>query len=508
MTKRQQGFLLLAFVLLAILYFLRPYGLNLNAAMYLQAAQLLLQGQKPYIDFIDLNPPLIFYINVVPALINKFIGSSAQIILIFKVCLLLAIFGSTWSVYWILKEAKTAVRSLIFPVTLSFLFFCMFLIHNRVYGDREHLFVIALLPYIFLRFMRYSENPQYSLPFSTLVGLFLGITACLKPHFLLNVVVLELGLLWLLNKRRPLFSAELNAALIFTMLYVLHFFMLPQDIQTAFFKEIVPMVFNHYSSYYKSFTEILLMAPILLFVALIFCVFPFLIKGTSAQQILLRVLALLGISFIANYLFQFKGWNYHLIPLYFFVFIATSVCIGPLKRDAQSRTPRFLIAVIGFFALVCTYQTYEAIRTFYEPQRSPYFRSSVAKLYQDIAVHSQYGDPILIISAHNMYSYPLLLQMARTPGSRYLFHFPLSFFALDKDNPFSDLYIQRLKDDIQRRLPKLIVITEETPEKNFLPQTFSTKEYLTKTGVTNSEFQELYHELSADDSLIIYERKK
>lgn len=507
MTKRQQGFLLLAFVLLAILYFLRPYGLNLNAAMYLQAAQLLLQGQKPYIDFIDLNPPLIFYINVVPAFINQFIGTSAQIILIFKVLLLLAIFASTWSVYMILKEAKPSIRSLTFPITLSFLLFCMFLIHNRVYGDREHLFVIALLPYIFLRFMRYSEKPRYPLFWSALIGLFLGITACLKPHFLFNVVVLELALLWFFHKRKPHFSAEFNAALIFTALYVLHFFLLPQDIQNAFFNEIVPMVLNNYSSYHKSLAEILLMAPPLLFVTLIFCIYPFLIKGASAQHILLRVLALLGISFIANYLLQFKGWNYHLIPLYSFVFIAVAVFIGTLKMETQSRAKRFLFATVGSFAILCAYQTYEAVRIFYEPQRSPYFRTSAAKLYQDVAAHSQYGDPILIISAHNMYSYPLLLQMARTPGSRYLFHFPLSFFALDKNNPFSVLYVQRLKDDIQNRTPKLIVIAEETPEKNFLPQGFKTKEYLAHAGVIDSEFQELYRELSADDSLTIYKRK-
>ena len=46
-----------------IIYY--PLSTNLGSAMYLQAGQMLLEGQMPYVDFVDINPPLIIYVSAI-----------------------------------------------------------------------------------------------------------------------------------------------------------------------------------------------------------------------------------------------------------------------------------------------------------------------------------------------------------------------------------------------------------------------------------------------------------
>ena len=52
---------LFALSLAHIIYF--PLSTSLGSALYLQAGQMLLEGQMPYVDFVDINPPLIIYVS-------------------------------------------------------------------------------------------------------------------------------------------------------------------------------------------------------------------------------------------------------------------------------------------------------------------------------------------------------------------------------------------------------------------------------------------------------------
>src|ERR1700679_1637233 len=68
------------FLIASLLYKLRyPLEINTDNAVYLAVAQLLLGGKQPYVDFYDTNPPLIMYLNVIPAAIGNWLGLNSII---------------------------------------------------------------------------------------------------------------------------------------------------------------------------------------------------------------------------------------------------------------------------------------------------------------------------------------------------------------------------------------------------------------------------------------------
>jgi hypothetical protein len=59
--------------LLGILLFLvtNPYAIAPETALRLEMGKLLLNGQRPYLDFIDADPPTILLLCTVPAFIGQ-----------------------------------------------------------------------------------------------------------------------------------------------------------------------------------------------------------------------------------------------------------------------------------------------------------------------------------------------------------------------------------------------------------------------------------------------------
>ena len=52
-----------------------PLSTSVGSALYLQAGELLLEGQMPYVDFVDVNPPLIIYFSALWAGAAKLLGA-------------------------------------------------------------------------------------------------------------------------------------------------------------------------------------------------------------------------------------------------------------------------------------------------------------------------------------------------------------------------------------------------------------------------------------------------
>jgi hypothetical protein len=53
-----------------------PLFLNHDNALFLEYAAMLLDGAVPYVGFMDLNPPLVIYLNTIPVAIARAVGAS------------------------------------------------------------------------------------------------------------------------------------------------------------------------------------------------------------------------------------------------------------------------------------------------------------------------------------------------------------------------------------------------------------------------------------------------
>src|ERR1051325_6524280 len=65
--------LIIGMVVLVLLVAFSALPLNHDAALFLQCGQLLLQGNTPYVDVIELNPPLAQYLYAVPVFIARYL---------------------------------------------------------------------------------------------------------------------------------------------------------------------------------------------------------------------------------------------------------------------------------------------------------------------------------------------------------------------------------------------------------------------------------------------------
>ena len=87
-----------------------PLCIHQDCAMCLQQGELLLGGAVPCCDFIDTNPPLIAYINVVPVAIARAVGASP--IIVFHLFVVVLVLVSSVEIFLLLRTPAMRLRPL------------------------------------------------------------------------------------------------------------------------------------------------------------------------------------------------------------------------------------------------------------------------------------------------------------------------------------------------------------------------------------------------------------
>ena len=224
-----------------------PERINRHFAFGLQQAQMLLDGGIPYCDFIDANPPLIVYLNVPPAALARYLGGSP--IVVFHLSVLLLLMISSMEIYGLLRKPRMGLRTaepgLVLWPAISTLF--SLVDWYGFAGQREHLFMLLYVPYLFLRILRHRGGST-----NAWLAAVLGVTAgrpSLKPHFLLTALGVEIVLLAAARRRRTLLRSENTALASVVTVYVLHWFFVPAAMCEAFFGRWLPLVCRSYNVY-------------------------------------------------------------------------------------------------------------------------------------------------------------------------------------------------------------------------------------------------------------------
>jgi hypothetical protein len=65
---------------LILIVLLSGLEINRDCALYLQCAQFLLAGSIPYVDYVEISPPLAHYIHVLPVLLARWVGQGVVIV--------------------------------------------------------------------------------------------------------------------------------------------------------------------------------------------------------------------------------------------------------------------------------------------------------------------------------------------------------------------------------------------------------------------------------------------
>lgn len=511
-----------------------PQRINHDCALYLQQAEMLLDGAVPYCDFVDSNPPLVVYLNVLPVILARTLGVS--VILAFQGLVVALLALSALEIHFLLGRPRMGLapagRGLVLLMWMA-LYFIVDL-HGDT-GQREHLFVMLYVPFLFLRILRHRGGSVAGW-LATMLGVQAGIGVSLKPHFLLAAIGVEIVLMlssrrgkqsgWALgigDWRSTVLQPENFALGAVVTAYVAHWLLVPAAMREAFFCRWLPLVRRGYYAYnlpYREVAETILGSPISLaaLAGALLAALRATRRRTRLRHHLAALAALAGMALAVVFLQQ-KGWSYHRIPLDAAGLLCLAVlAAGGERQGARDwglgirnwwgrhaylptiRCPLFTIHyplstihsvfLISLGILLVVWftgrgdarpdpPTFDALRRTVEQQTRP-------------------GDRVLVICTSARPAYPMLLQMGRKPGSRYLCSFPLAFFYAGMESAKAPVYRRRgeappeerqfldeLQDDVARLRPRLIVIQNESGSLGLF-RGFNTFEYLVHSGWTEA----------------------
>jgi len=158
--------------------------INHDVALNYYYSECITEGQKPYIDFMDMNAPTIWYLFIPIVGLHNVTSIPADILIRLFVGIL-SVYSIAVSVYyWSYKKTNTEIFA--FVLLLS----CVFLLGIDLdFGQREHLTVLLTVPTFFL-FSTANEKSNRSPLLSTSTIFLFIIGIAIKPLYVLFIIPL------------------------------------------------------------------------------------------------------------------------------------------------------------------------------------------------------------------------------------------------------------------------------------------------------------------------------
>jgi hypothetical protein len=303
-----------------------------DVAWQIWVARQLAHGITLYTDIVEVNPPLWFWAAIPIVDLAQLLGVSSYHVLIPSVLALDII--ALLLVRALCRDLQSGRLIVLgFPVITLLAFL-------DVFGQREHLTLIAIVPYLIL-VARRAEGLAASRTIAILCGILAAFGIALKPYFLLVPVVLEI--LLLVRTRRLPFRPEnlaLAGSLVAYALSVLLF-------ARAYFVASLPMLMIYQGDHRP--IAYLLAQPVATMTCLL--LLSLALYGRPRSSIAQAAL-IAGLAFLAAYFLQGKGWRYHGVPAMGCFAFAIVAEAERLRRDALSLAARAGVA-LAMLTIIC-----------------------------------------------------------------------------------------------------------------------------------------------------------
>lgn len=318
---------------------------NSDVAWLLYAAERVLEGETLYVDLIEVNPPLVVWLSLPPVAVARELGVASRAAFIPYVAavagLSLVVAGRTLP--HVLPRRSVAFRRAVWLLLLA----AALVIPDWVYGQREHLMLLFVLPYLVGSAGRAAGR---TLPraLRLAASLMAGVGIALKPYFIPFWLALE-AWIWLRRRQdagadgyRPwcLENLVIGGVLVVYVAAVLVF--APEFFTMA--RRLAPIYVGVRQDSFRG----LALHPVALLTA-------FAAIAVAATRLprgpreLAVALTLASVAWLAGVFLQMKGWWYHYYPS----FAGSTVAVGLLLSTPLNRTARVRLGkLVGVMALV------------------------------------------------------------------------------------------------------------------------------------------------------------
>jgi hypothetical protein len=432
-----------------------------DTGFLLDAASRVLGGARLYVDVVEINPPLIVALNALAVLAARAVRLSE--ILVYRAGFTTILLALLWlSARWLHRVLPHDHR--LRRVLVVVLAFVLFPLAGPDYGEREHLVLALLVPYLLLgtaRSMGLDVARREAVP----VGVLAGIAFALKPHFLLVWLAIEA---LPRGSRRIVPRAFLSETVAISC--VLATYLILVAVLTPEYFGMIRLLAGPYSRYlHESFWRLLVTGPgaLLALFALLACLA---LRAGAGNPALWRSTALAAAACLVAGAAQQKGLRYHFYPAFGLATLLLGLVVFDLARPL--RTPvrllyrSFTVAVMAaWVVVVCLGQATAALGRVEDPGQDEFER-----LVRVVHAHAA-NEGVFVMSYHIRSTYPLINYSGAHSASRFPHLWILAadyLDALKREQPLryhdesemspSERFLNRaVREDLRRR-PKLLLI--------------------------------------------------
>ncbi len=476
--------------------------LNRDAGILLDYAGLVLRGSVLYVDLPDFNPPITHYIHLIPVYLagrlNLEIPTAFH-----SFVLILAVYSAMALSYLSSKLIPAFSLSSRLLLAAVCLLFSLWVLRAGEFGQRDHLFALAYIPWLYCREIRHTGGavPGW---IGLVVGLVGGPLFLVKPHFCVLVTLAEVWLLCTSRRFSCLWSSEILAVAGLAFVYTAHFFFIPSEIRDAYFLRWVPLALANYDVYNQSMSEIARLFPTKFWlsqIALILGVLALIAMSRLPNNWKLQWHGLVASTLLAwgIFIIQHKGWGYQLLPAISLEVLLAGTLVIILLERAETAHESFRLGPairMGGFLVVCfslsLLSLSMAYAMFASNKGSDLIYDFVRLIDQQVAP----DEKVTFISTSVVPAYPTLIYAKRLPGTRFLqagfiayvykgaqsredgtppYHSP------SEDTPDERRFLDELGSDILKNRPKLVFIQFDK-DCQACPKGFRIEEYLAVEG--------------------------
>ena len=484
-----------ALTLLCLGYFVLsdPNWIGWDAAAYMHWGLEITRGKLPFVDIVDINPPLVQFVHVLPAWFSRLTGlGPAQAF-------------NLWVWAWAVASSLV-VRSLLTRYTprltlarqvafsFAFAFSSHIAWHQGHFGQREHFLVMILVPALLLRWARHEQR-ELPRALAIAVGVCAATALAIKPQYLPACLLFE-GALWLRHRdlRRAL-GVELLGFVFVGLGYAALFLAFPV-MRREFFGFYLPLFARGYRAYDCSLRDLLVLAELWVALALLLLCGVFLAQAALPararearlpEPAIALPFALFVVGSLLAYLGQHKGWPYQIFPAF---------TLAPLALVLAAPIDGFLSLAAAILGLTLSIREYTGAVRGTLPQEG-----WLLELRQLVGSTARPGDRVQFIGASALGPYPMLLDLGLRPGSRFpwLQALPM-FYPTDSSStacefrvwgagrPAEQRVLDYLRQDFRRAPPSLVIA--ETFEGQTMRPGCTPRGWLEHSGFLEREMAE------------------
>lgn len=312
--------------------------LNQDAGAILQFSARWLGGERLYLDLFDINPPMNFMLNLVPAAASRMIGGAVVfpefVVLLAAVAILLAI-----------RLARSILPNAPGQEILACTaIFALLAYPGDEFGQREHLLAILSLPYLVLAAGR-GEGGGRGAVIGVALLAFIGFA--LKPYFALLPLMVEISVAWRIGFARYRLDPTAYLLIAAGILYLAATAVL----WPAYFTIVMPTVGRYYHSLDLSLLPGVLagqqMPPLAIGLIILL-----LLRRRFRPHPIVDVTIAAAIGAVLAALFQFKDWDYHFLTARMAVYAAAIGMLATVTAresvwDVSRRTAILSLSVLA-----------------------------------------------------------------------------------------------------------------------------------------------------------------